>query len=155
MAAFRYHGVLVVFLADDALKGYLLQLLILILLPLAICCARPTIPIRARNRLPRRALFSGFRIDLPLPIQLPPLGIRLPSVQELAAVAEPAEARLLVVLADVRGVVGHGDGADVGGAFLGADGFCGGDFGVGGVGVGGQEGGVGGEAAVGAVGGGL
>jgi len=34
-------------------------------------------------------------------------------VQELAAVAEAAEARLLVVLAHVRREVGHGDGADV------------------------------------------
>ena len=46
-------------------------------------------------------------------------------MQELAAVAEAAEARLLVVFADVGGEVGDGDGADVGGGFDGADGLGG------------------------------
>ena len=42
-------------------------------------------------------------------------------MQELAAVAEAAEARLLVIFADVGREVGDGYGADVGGGFDGAN----------------------------------
>lgn len=42
-------------------------------------------------------------------------------MEELAAVPEATEARLLVILADVGREVGDGDGTDVGGGFDGAD----------------------------------
>lgn len=52
-------------------------------------------------------------------------------MEELAVVTETAEARLLVVLADIGGEVGDGDGADVCGGFDGPDLFVGGGGGIG------------------------
>ena len=64
--------------------------------------------------------------DFPVAVEFPALLVVLAGVEELAAVAEAAEAGLLVVFADVRGEVGDGDGTDVCGRFDGADRFGGG-----------------------------
>ena len=99
----------------DALEHLLLVLIIRIRISIS--------PIPTRHR-PAPGLLPLAHI-LPLAIQLPALLVVLSGMQELAAVAEAAEARLLVVFADVGGEVGDGDGTDVGGGFDGADGLGG------------------------------
>ena len=106
-------------LANDTRKRNALQQFPLILLLLLLIASR--IPTR---HCPASHLLALAHI-LPLAIELPALLVVLTGVQELAAVAEAAEAGLLVVFADVGGEVGDGDGADVGGRFDGTDGFGG------------------------------
>lgn len=122
MPAFRDNRVRIRFLANNTRKRYTLQHLILIP-TLILLLLLPLPPVRRSDIFPaRRHRLSALSPDvLPVLVEFPALFVILAGVQELAAVAEPAEAGLFVVFADVGGEVGDGDGADVGGGFDGAD----------------------------------
>src|SRR5690606_31349396 len=105
VSAPRHDGRLVGPAADDAREAYRLEqrglrlVLLLVRVGVPHALARG-FPLRAGHHRAGQHLLALGHL-LPLAIELPPVGVVLARVQELAPVAEAAEARLLPVLAHV------------------------------------------------------
>lgn len=108
MAALRHDRIPILLPANDARERNPRQDLILVARVLFL-----RVPVRARDLGTGNDLLALGDV-LPLLVELPAGFVILSGVQVFAVVAEAAEARLLVVLADVGREIGHGDGADVG-----------------------------------------